>query len=154
MTKLTGIRKVVFVLAGVVAALAPVAVLYATEAPASASAYGCTGYGSGISWQGMYIKNGTWCGSIVGNGTYVSYVGGNFYTHVAINAVCNFSERAEFFDSNGHYYGYVQSPTYYRCSYASDLPNMYLNQYVRRGFVNMKLLSNGGTVATVQESIL
>jgi hypothetical protein len=124
------------------------------SAPSYASAYGCTGYGHLIGWAGKTVRNGTWCGSVVGNGTYVNYVGGNFYTHIPLDDVCNFSERSEFYDSSGHYYGYVQTATYNRCSYVTDLPNIGLNRTMKKGYVLMKLISNGATVATVEESIL
>jgi hypothetical protein len=71
-----------------------------------------------------------------------------------VDSICNFSERSEFYNSNDGYYGYVQTPTYYRCSNASDLPDIYLNRNMSRGYVLMKLISNGATVATVKESIL
>ncbi len=127
-------------------------VAFATDA--SASAYGCTTYGHRVTFKGVSAVNGTWCGTINGSGTYVNYVGGNFYTHlVPLDQICNFSERSEFYDSNGHYYGYVQTPTAYRCSNASDLPSISLKRNMSRGYVLMKLISNGGTVATVKESI-
>jgi hypothetical protein len=145
-------RKVTLFVAALATALT--ALLVSTATSASASAYGCTGYGTGVSWQGVYVRNGTWCGSVVGSGTYVNYVGGNFYNHIpGINNVCNFRERAEFYTSTGAYWGSVTSPTYYRCSAASDLPNLYLNRYVPQGYVLLKLQSNGGTVATISESI-
>jgi len=125
----------------------------AFSSPASASAYGCTTYGHSVTYKGITVKNGTWCGTINGNGQYVNYVSGNFYTHVPWDDVCNFSERSEFYDSSGHYYGYVQTATFYRCSYASDLPNIYLKRTMKKGYVLMKLVSNGGTVATVKENI-
>jgi hypothetical protein len=135
----------------VIASLAG-SVAFATDA--SASAYGCTTYGHKVSYKGVTVANGTWCGTINGSGTYVNYVGGNFYTHIVpLDQICNFSERSEFYDSNGHYYGYAQTPIAYRCSNLSDLPNMYLKRNMSRGYVLMKLISNGGTVATVLESI-
>jgi hypothetical protein len=128
-------------------------VAFATNA--SASAYGCTFYGHHVTYKGVTVYNGTWCGTVTGNGTYVNYVGGNFYTHlVPLDSVCNFSEVSDFYNSNGDYYGYVQTPTYHRCSNASDLPNIYLNRNMRSGYVLMKLIANGATVAAVKESIL
>lgn len=121
---------------------------------ASASAYGCAGYGNKVTYHHVTVSNGTWCGTITGNGAYVNYIGGNFYTHlVPLDQICNFSERSQFYNSDGHYYGYVQTRTYYRCSNASDLPDIYLKRNMSRGYVLMKLISNGATVATVKESI-
>jgi hypothetical protein len=125
----------------------------AVAGPASASAYGCTGYGSGVSWQGMYVKNGTWCGGVVGGGTYVSYIYGNFYTHLPWDGVCNFSMRADFYDAYGNWYGWRQTGTVWRCSLASDVPSMGVYQNVRPGKVRISLISNGGTVSAVEHSI-
>jgi len=151
--KIGSVTKAVVLGAGVSAFALAGSVAFATGA--SASAYGCTFYGHHVTYKGVSVYNGTWCGTITGNGTYVDYVGGNFYTHVVpLDSICNFSERSEFYNSNGSYYGYVQTPTYYRCSNASDLPDIYLNRNMNRGYVLMKLISNGATVATVEESIL
>ena len=145
------VKKRLFTLALAIAALAGSGI--ATAGSASASAYGCTGYGSGVAWQGLNVKNGTWCGGVVGSGTYIKYVQGNFYTHVALNSVCNFSMKADFYDVNGHWYRWVTTGVYYRCSYASDLPNINMNQNVRAGKVRISLVSNGAIVAAVYESI-
>jgi len=87
----------------------------ATAGSASASAYGCTGYGSGITWEGFYVKNGTWCGGVVGSGTYIKYISGNFYTHIILNTVCNFRMRADFYAANGAWYGWAETGIQYRC---------------------------------------
>jgi hypothetical protein len=121
--------------------------------PASASAYGCTGYGHGVTWGGYYVKNGTFCGAINGSGTYVNYVGGNFYTHVAMDAVCNFSLKADFYDVNGNWYTWRTTGVSYRCSLASDLPSIGIYSYLRAGSVRISLMSNGSTVAAIYQSI-
>ncbi len=141
----------------VVAALAALALawvaLISGATAANASSYGCTGYGTGISWQGVYIKNGTFCGAVNGSGNYVNYVGGNFYTHVALNSICNFSLKADFYDVNGNWYTWATTGVSYRCSLASDLANIPIYSNMRSGSVRVSLMSNGGTVAAVWESI-
>ena len=144
-------KKRLLALALAIAALAGTGIV--TAGSASASAYGCTGYGTGISWQGFYVKNGTWCGGVNGSGTYINYIYGNFYTHVALNSVCNFSMKADFYDVNGNWYGWRTTGVQYRCSFVSDLPIISMYQYVRAGKVRISLVSNGGTVAAVEESI-
>ena len=146
-----GIKKKLFTLALVIAALAGSGI--ATAGSASASAYGCTTYGHSVTWKGITVKNGTWCGGVVGSGDYISYVQGNFYTHLPLDSVCNFSMKADFYDVNGNWYGWVTTGVYYRCSLASDLPNIGMYQNVRAGKVRISLVSNGATVAAVYESI-
>ena len=125
----------------------------ATAGTASASAYGCTGYGAGISWHGINAKNGTWCGGTVGSGTYISYIRGSFRAHLLLNSVCNFSMKADFYDVIGNLYGWQTTSVQHRCSYAANLPNIGINQNVRKGKVRISLVSNDSTVAAVEESI-
>jgi len=146
-----GIKRKLLAIAVAMTALGSAGI--AASGTASASAYGCTGYGTGISWQGVYVKNGTWCGGVNGSGTHINYISGNFYTHVLLNSVCNFSMKADFYDVNGNWYGWRTTGVQYRCSYASDLPSISMNQNVRAGKVRISLVSNGSTVAAVYESI-
>ena len=129
------------------------AALITGASTANASAYGCTGYGHGVTYQSVYVKNGTFCGAVNGGGTYVNYVGGNFYTHFPFDAVCNFSLKADFYDVNGNWYTWATTGTSYRCSLASDTANIPIYSYMRSGSVRISLMSNGGTVAAVWESI-
>lgn len=122
-------------------------------APAFASAYGCTGYGSGISWQGLYVKNGTFCGGIVGSGTYVQGINGNFYTHLPFNAICNWDVKADFYNVYGQWYTWRRTGIVYNCSLASDAPYIPINQWMNAGYVRITLESNGGYVASITESI-
>lgn len=123
-------------------------------APAHAAAYGCTAYGTGYEYKNVKVKNGTFCGSVTGNGTYIKWISGNFYSHIPGNDVCNFSLKAELFDVKGARYSTGTTKTFNRCSLASDLPRMNVNKSGKPGKVKISLISNGSTVAAIEESIL
>ncbi|GAB3662575.1 hypothetical protein GCM10027596_24340 [Nocardioides korecus] len=125
-----------------------------TTAPADASSYGCTGYGTGVTWQGMYVRNGTFCSYVSGSSTYVNYVTGNFFVHIpGPDQLCNYSIKADFYDAYGNWYTWKPGSIHWGCSWNADTYSVPIYSWMRRGSVRVTLLSNGYPVAAIRESI-
>lgn len=130
-----------------VAAVAAVG-LVALAGSASASAYGCTGYG----WQ-VGASRPQFCGQIDGGGTYVRTVGAGYSAPIAwAGTLCNTRAKIEFVDTSGRTYWTLISGQQNGCSAIGAWKwNIYGN--VRYGHVRYSLLSNGATYAVVQHDI-
>ena len=112
---------------------------------AAASAYSCTGTG--------YAKWAQFCGHTVGNGTYVQTAGAGFSSPVAwAGWLTNTRVKLEFINSSGQVYLSGLSSQQNGGS-AVGAWKWTLSRHVQRGTVRYTLLSNGATIAAVQQTI-
>ena len=129
-----------------VASLAGVSVL-ATASPASAGAYGCSGWGARQAGN-YWVASGAYCATISGQGRYVQAVSGSY----GATRVCNWNITAEFFDSSGRWYQTFTGGTHWSCgSWQNDV--IWLDRYVQRGTMCSTLKSNGVRLTSVCHSI-
>lgn len=144
--------KVAAVAAAATLALGGLAI---TASPADASAFGCSGYGPSIIYQGVRFPKGTYCVHLVGQGRFVDHVYGQAHVNNALfGTTCNWNITAEFFDQNGNWYETINGPfhaTCFRAAGASDRINV--RRYMRTGFMCSTLKSNGVRQTSVCHSI-
>jgi hypothetical protein len=126
-----------------VASLSGVSLL-ATAAPASASAYGCNGWGQ--TWAGNYwAPSGGYCVLISGQGRFVSYVQGSY----GASNICNTRITAEFFTDSWQWYRTYNSATWGGCS-TNRTQTIYINGYVPyTGWMCSTLYSNNTRLTSV-----
>lgn len=135
--------------------IATFAAVGVSSEPASASAFGCNQYGSGLSYNGIGARKGTYCAQISGTGTWVSFVYGQGQVNNALfGTTCNYFITAEFFDSSGRWYETQRTPTRNRCySAAGFSERININRHMRKGFMCSTLFSNGARQTSVCHSI-
>ena len=121
-------------------------------APAEASSFGCTGFGPGVTYKGVYVTNGTFCGTVNGSGRYVNYVGGNAYNHIPGQSFCNWEIKADFYDTSGAWRDWASTGIRGGCTMIPDL-NIGVHRWERQGKVRITLRSNASNVASVDEAI-
>lgn len=142
--------KKIIVIAVLAASLAGVSVL-GSAAPASASAFGCSGFRTVNSPYGSGAVN-SYCVNLDGSGRYVRSVSGSFTANVG--TVCNYNITAEFFDTSGRYYMARSTGTTYGCYWGTRFAGrITLNQTVRPGFMCSTLKQNGGRLTSVCHSV-
>jgi hypothetical protein len=142
--------KKLIAIAALVASLAGVSVLGGAS-PASASAFGCSGFRTVNSPWGSGAVN-SYCANLDGTGRYVRNVSGSFTANVG--TVCNYNITAEFFDSSGRWYMTRSAPTTYGCFWGTQFAGrITLNQYVQPGFMCSTLKQNGTRLTSVCHNI-
>jgi hypothetical protein len=126
-----------------VASLAGVSVL-ATATPASASAYGCNGWGQ--KWAGNYwAPSGGYCVLISGQGRFVDFVRGGY----GASNICNTRITAEFFTDSWQWYRTYNSPTWGGCG-TNRMQTIYIRDYVpHTGWMCSTLYSNNTRMTSV-----
>lgn len=139
-------KRVATVLLAVVALLG-VSTLEAS--PASAFSYGCTAYGVGFSWG----RPSQFCGKTAGSGTYVETAGAGFSAPIAwAGWLTNTRVRADFYNNSGDLYWSATSIQQNGGS-AVGAWQWTLNRNMQPGIVKYTLLSNGATIAAVEQRI-
>lgn len=124
--------------------------LAVTDAPASASATGCTGFGQ-HTIAGHTFPSGYMCGHIEGSGTYVDYIGGNFQV---AGSICNYRFVGTFYNNSGQFVRSVATSTYNSCTWDVENPiDAAVYSTVPAGRVVIALQSAGSTVASITEYI-
>lgn len=152
LTRPRGRRLVSLAMATVIAAVALSGIaLVGSSTPASASAFGCSGFRAiGTPW-GSAAAN-SYCVNLDGSGTYVRNVSGSFTANVG--TVCNYNITAEFFDSSGRWYMTRSTPTTYNCVWGTKFAGrIQVNQHVKRGSMCSTLKQNGSRLTSVCHSI-
>lgn len=140
----------------IVACLAALATLFATTAPAMASALGTSGWGW-VSYNGVGGPRGIEYTYISGSGNYVSYVKSWPYMTTPVSgSICNWNVTAEFFDSTGHWYKTYTGPTHYTCNTyfkqaSADVISIKAN--MKTGRMCSTLKQNGSRLTSVCHSI-
>lgn len=130
--------------------------LACTTQTASASALGASYFGPSVVYNNVRVPMGTYYAYLSGSGTYVSYVKGWPYLNTPIGNVCNWNITAEFFDSNGNWYSTRSGPTHWGCNSYWGQANpdyIWVNGYVKRGFMCSTLKQNGVRLTSVCHSV-
>ena len=123
----------------------------ANPSPASASAFGCSGF-RGINTPWANVSANQYCVTLNGSGTYVSSVTGSFTANVG--NVCNYNITAEFFDTSGRWYMTRTGGTTTGCFWGTQfVRSVAVNQTVRPGYMCSTLKQNGTRLASVCHNI-
>lgn len=121
----------------------------ATASPASASAVGCTWFGS-YNVAGHTVYSGQYCFGINGSGTTVNFTDGS----VNSPAIYNRSEVVRFYDRYGSNYATFWGPTSYGYTYGFHYWQTGIHGTANAGGrVCGTLLSSGAAIATACEGI-
>ena len=121
-----------------------------TATPAGASAYSCTGYGIGIPKIGVTSQ---FCGQTVASGTYIQTLGAGYSAPIAwAGWLTNTRVSVQLINNRGQVYW---SATSGQQNGGSAVGAWKWNFYgsAQAGTVRYTLLSNGATIAVVQQSI-
>lgn len=130
------------------AVVAAIGIGAVSATPAAASATGCQLYGGG-NINGQWYPSGQWCASVNGSGTYVNGTSGSFNS--PWGNVCNYRTQLRFIDgTNGSVYRTVDYGINWRCDHAAFMSFPGLNYNARRGKIEIRLIVNGGVLATVR----
>jgi hypothetical protein len=129
-------KRFILVCAAVAGLLGAVSAVHPSAADASAK--GCTLYGK-PAWANF-------CGEINGSGLYVQNIEGAYAAGGLVGWLCNARLEVQFINTSGGVYA----------TYLSGLQSGWgwtINGNARAGTIRFTVLSNGATIAAVQETI-
>jgi len=112
---------------------------------ASASAKGCTLYGRPKALA-------SFCGQIIGSGLHVKSFQGAYAAAGLIGWVCDARLKVQFINTSGGVYATYLSSLQKGCNAVGGW-GWTLNANAKAGTIRFTLLSNGATVAAVQETL-
>lgn len=153
-----GIRRWRIAVAVIPALTAGLAVA-APAAPAQASAYGCTRWGSVTipvpDVGDVKVPVGVYCFGLVGSGQKIDYTQGNYYFLAGSidPRLYNERERVQFFSNTGAVYDTVWEATHLGWRYGNQSWTTGIHGTARPGRVCGSLVSAGVVIATACEDI-
>jgi hypothetical protein len=135
-------KRFILVCAAVAGLLGAVSAVHPSAADASAK--GCTLYGK-PAWANF-------CGEINGSGLYVQNIEGAYAAGGLVGWLCNARLEVQFINTSGGVYATYLSSLQSGCNAAGGW-GWTINANARAGTIRFTVLSNGATIAAVQETI-